>query len=59
MNSPVFAKADCDAEYAASHVFPLLGSQRLKTMAEASRGQGRVHAASDFVDLIESVIGES
>lgn len=50
--------SDLNAKYAASRVFPLLGSERLKTMAEASRGQGRVHAASDFVDLIESVIGE-
>lgn len=50
--------SELDAQYAATRVFPLLGSDRLQSMAEASRGQGRVRAAADFADLIESVIGE-
>ncbi len=48
--------ADLDADYVAGTVFPLLGSTDLETMAAASAGLGRVDAASDFCDLIETVI---
>lgn len=48
---------DLDADCVASRIFPLLGSERLETMAAASLGLGRVRAASDLADLIETVIG--
>lgn len=45
-----------DRAYVEETVFPLLVSDQLETMAQASAAMGRLDAASDFATLIEEVM---